>query len=202
MKIVCCENMSITCFVSCLEMWNVIWKMRFKFVFCKDYLRWFILVIMLDHLIVNFFWSSSLTFDEWRMLILDYRVTYVCSRFVEWRMFVFDFSSDVYDKTSLNLTKHLIKLIVSDSSSLRSENVISSNLTKTTHQIWRKKRHLIKSNERVISSNFFEKKDSLFTFWWANFCSDTWCEKLSLAKDSFLCEDKCLCEIVMISERS
>ncbi len=128
------------------------------------------------------------------------RATYVYSRFVErrlwWNVIKFD---EISHQTHC---ERLIKFDESDSSNLMNENVISSNLTKTTHQIWRKKRHLIKSNERVISSNFFEKKDSLFTFWWANFCSDTWCEKLSLAKDSFLCEDKCLCEIVMISERS
>jgi hypothetical protein len=64
-EIVCCENMSITCFASCLEMWDVIWEMRFRFVFCKDCLKWFILVIMLDHLIVSSFWSSNLIF--WRM---------------------------------------------------------------------------------------------------------------------------------------
>ncbi len=30
----CCESMLMTCFASCLETWNVIWEMRFKFVFC------------------------------------------------------------------------------------------------------------------------------------------------------------------------
>jgi hypothetical protein len=87
-----------------------------------------------------FFWSSSLIFDKWRMLILDYRVTYACSRSVERRMFVLDLSSDVWDETSLNLTRHFIKFVVSD----------SLNLTKATHQTWWKKRHLIKWRKRLI----------------------------------------------------
>ncbi len=123
-------------------------------------------MIMFDHFIVNFFWSFNFIFDEWRMFILDYWTTYVCFRFVERRMFILDLSSDVYDKTSLNLTRHFIKLIVSDSSNLTkathqnlmNENVISLNLTKAIHQTWRRKRHFIKSNERVISSNFLKRK--------------------------------------------
>jgi hypothetical protein len=130
-------------------LWDVIWEMRFRFVSCKDCLRWFILVIMLDHFIVNFFWSSSLIFDEWRMLILDYRVTYVCSRSVERRLWW-----DVkLDETSHQVWRErLIKLNESD----------SSNLTKQTssHQIWRK-RHLIKF-EIVISSNFWKERQFLY----------------------------------------
>jgi hypothetical protein len=77
-----------------------------------------------------FFWSFSLIFSEWRMLILDYQVTYVCSRFVERDMLVLDFSSDVYHET-LSLTKHfikirrLIKFDESDSSNLTRKDVIS-----------------------------------------------------------------------------
>jgi hypothetical protein len=44
------------------------------------------------------------------------------------------------------------------------ENVISSNLTKAIHFIWRKKRHLIKSNKRVILSNFWKDKRSFYFF--------------------------------------
>jgi hypothetical protein len=187
-EIVCCENMLITCFAFCLEMWNVIWKMRFRFVSCKNCLKWFVLVIMLDHLIVIFFWSFNFTF--WRM-------THAHSSFsiIKWRMFVLDLSSDVYDETS-SLTKHLIKLVMrrlikldeNDSSNLTrtthqtwrkrlirldERNVISLNLTKaSSHQTWRK-RHLIKLDENVISSNLtkvlshqtLRKKSYFFIFW-------------------------------------
>jgi hypothetical protein len=141
--------MLITCFAFCLEVWNVIWKMRFRFALCKNCLRRFILVIMLDHLIVNF--SDRLI----SLLTND-----ACSfSIIEWRMFVLDLSSDVYDETS-SLTKHLIKLDEND----------SSNLTKATHQTWRKRRHLIKfwrkrhfiKLEIVASSNFWEEKQSFY----------------------------------------
>jgi hypothetical protein len=48
-------------------------------------------------------------------------------------------------------------------------------LTKATssHQV-ESARHLIK---------FFEKTDNFFTFWWAIFCNDTWCEELNLAEN-------------------
>jgi hypothetical protein len=112
----CCESMLITCFASCLEMWDVIWKMRFKFVFCWNYLWRFVLVIMLNYFIVSFFdcliWL--LTNDVYLFSI------------IEWRLFVLDLSSDVYDKTLLNLTNDFIKFFVSD----------SSNLTKAIHQTW------------------------------------------------------------------
>jgi hypothetical protein len=174
-------------FICCSEYWDCLLRKYANNVFCvlsqnvrcdlrnaiqicslQRLFERFILVIMLDHLIVNFFWSFSLTFSEWRMLILDYWVTYVCSRSVERRMFVLDFSSEVYDETS-SLTKHLIKvrrlikLDESDSSNLTWKDVISSKLTKaSSHQTW--DRHLIK---------LFEKRDNLFTFWWAISCSDT-----------------------------
>jgi hypothetical protein len=48
----------------------------------------------------------------------------------------------------------------------------------------------------------FEKTDSFSTFWWAIFCSDIWCEELSLAESRLLSEDRCLYKTVMISERS
>jgi hypothetical protein len=67
-------------------------------------------------------------------------------------------------------------------------------LTKTTssHQV-ESARHLIK---------LFEKTNNLFTFWWAIFCNDTWCEELNLAESRLLSEDRCLYKIAMISERS
>ncbi len=117
----------------------------------------------------QFFWSSNLTFDEWRMLILDYRVMYVYSRSVERRMFILDLSSDVYDETSLNLTRHLIKFVVSDSLNLTKAihqiwwmKTFSYQMTKAIHQTWRKQRHLIKSNQRVILSNFWKDRQSLY----------------------------------------
>jgi hypothetical protein len=167
--------MLITCFAFCLEVWDVIWKMRFKFALCRDCLRRFILVIMLDHLIVNF--SDRL---------VSFLTNDACSfSIIEWRMSVLDLSSDVYDATS-DLTKHFIKLDESDSSNLTKHLIKldendSSNLTKATHRTWRKRRHLIKLDESVISSNLrssshqtFEKRDSLSTFWWAISCNDAW----------------------------
>jgi hypothetical protein len=196
----CCENMLITCFAFCLEMWNVIWEMRFRFVLCRNCLRRFILVIMLDHLIVSFSdrLASLLTSDACSFSI------------IEWRMSVLDLSSDVYDETS-SLTRHLIKF----------DESISSNLTRATHQIWRKR--LIKLDEKdVISSNFdesvissnlrssshqtFEKKSTLSTFWWAISCNNAWYEKenLVLQKIAFvLRESRSLCkDAIMISDCS
>ncbi len=128
-----------------------------------------------------------------------YRATYVYSRLVErclWRNVI------KLDETfHQSQSERLIKFDESDSSNLMSENVISSNLTKAIYQIWRKKRHFIKSNERVILSNFL-KKETFFLFFDEHFCSDIWwCEKFNLAENHLLCEDKCLCEIVMINER-
>jgi hypothetical protein len=134
---------------------------------------------------------KSLSNTTIRFIIYTFDTTYVYFRLIE----------RLYDKTSLNLTRHFIKLVVSNSLNLINENVILLNLTKAIHHTWRKKRYLIKSNKRVISSNIFEKRDNLSTFWWAIFCSDIWCEKLSFAKDHLLCKDKCLYEIIMINER-
>jgi hypothetical protein len=185
---IACENMLITCSAFCLEMWDVIWKMRFKFVLYKNCLKWFILVIMFDHLIVNFFNSSSFIFDEWRMLILDYRMTYVCSRSVERRLWwnvKFNEAFIKFDENdSSNLTKHLIKFDEND----------SSNLTKATHQTWWKRRHLIKLDESVISSNL--RSSSHQTFWKERrflyflmsdtiSCNNAWYKELSLAKNHF-----------------
>jgi hypothetical protein len=74
---------------------------------------------------------------------------------------VFSIFRTTSDKTTHQTwRKRLIKLDKSDSSNLTKatrqtwrKNVISLNLTKaSSHQIWRK-RHLIKSDESVISSN-------------------------------------------------
>jgi hypothetical protein len=124
--------MLITLFVAfCLEMWDVIEKCDFKFSFCKSIsvnsFSWSCLII-----------SSSDFFDR----LVSSLANDACSfLIIEWRMFVLDLSSDVYDETS-DLTKHFIKFDEND----------SSNLTKATHQIWRKR--FIKFDEKdVISSN-------------------------------------------------
>jgi hypothetical protein len=94
-----------------------------------------------------FFWLFSLAFDEWRMLILDYRVTYVCSRLVERRLWWDVIKLD--EKSHQTHCERLIKLDESDSSRLTTsshqtwlkrfiklDDVISSNLTKAIHQTW------------------------------------------------------------------
>ncbi len=106
--------------------------------------------------------ACSFSIIEWRMLVFDRRATYVYSRLVERRLW--------WDVIKLDETSHqthyeqLIKFDENDSSNLINENVISLNLTKAIHQIWRKKCHLIKSNERVISSNFLRRKTIFLLF--------------------------------------
>ncbi len=116
----CCESMLITCFASCLEMWDVIWEMRFRFVFCWDCLWRFVLVIMLDHFIVIL----------WRMFILDCRVTYICSRFVERRLW--------WDVIKLDERSHWMTKATHQTWWMKT----------SSHQIWRKR--LIKSDERHL----------------------------------------------------
>jgi hypothetical protein len=141
-------------------------------------------------------------FNEWRMLILDYRVTYVCSRSVERRLWwdvKFDEAShQIWSETTHQTWRErLIKLDESD----------SSILTKATHQTWRKKRHFIKFDESVISSNLTRasshqiwrerhlikllRRKTIFLLSDEQFCSDIWCEKLNLAENHLLCEDCC-----------
>ncbi len=82
-------------------------------------------------------------------------------------------SSNLIQTLSSNLTKathqtwyersHQVWLddFSSNLTNVISSNVmscISSNLMRMTHQTWRKKRHFIKSNERVILSNFLKRK--------------------------------------------
>jgi hypothetical protein len=117
--------------------------------FAWNCLKRFVLVIMLDHFIVSF--SDHL---------ISFLTNNACSfSIIEWRMFVLDLSNDVYDETSL--MKHFIKFEKND----------SLNLTKAIHQIWRKQRHFIKLDDNVISSNLkssfhqiFEKTNDFSTF--------------------------------------
>ncbi len=85
----------------------------------------FILVIMLDHLIVNF--SDRLV----SLLAND-----ACSfSIIEWRMSVLDLSNDVCSFSIFRATfwrERLIKFDESDSSNLTKKDVISSNLTKAS----------------------------------------------------------------------
>jgi hypothetical protein len=135
----------------------------------------FVMIRSRDHA-----WLSHRHFDESRMLILDYRVTYICSRFVERRLW--------WDVIKLDETSHqtlcerLIKLDESDSSNLMNENVISSNLTKTTHQTWW--RDFIKLLKRETISLFFDEQSSAATFDMKN---------LVLQKIIILREDRKVC---------
>jgi hypothetical protein len=134
--------MSITCFASCLEVWNVIWKMRFRFVLCKivwdDSFSWSCLIISSS----DFFWSFNLIF--WRM-------THAHSRL----------STDVYLFSICRATFMMKRQVWrSISSNLKWND--SSNLTKATHQTWRKERHFIKSDESLISSNFEKEEQFLY----------------------------------------
>ncbi len=76
-------------------------------------------------------------FDEWRMLILDYRVTYVCFRFVErclwWNVKLNEAFNQIWNETTYKIwRKRFIKF--------DEKNVISSNVTKvSSHQTLKKK---------------------------------------------------------------
>jgi hypothetical protein len=209
-------------FACCSEYWDELLRKYVDNVFCivsrnircdlKNtiqiclLLRLFVMIRFRDHAWSShrqFFWLFSLAFDEWRMLILDYRVTYICSRLVERRLW--------WDVIKLDETSHqthcerLIKLDESDSSKLTTsshqiwrkrfikfDDVISSNLMKAIHQTWR--RHLIKFLKRKTVSLLFDERSHAATRDMKN---------LILQKITFvLCKDKCLCEIVMINERS
>jgi hypothetical protein len=113
-------------FAFCLEMWDVIWEMRFRFVSCRnclsDSFSWSCLIISSSD------FSDRLVslFSEWRMLILDYRVTHVCFRFVE-RHFWWSDSSNMTKVTHQTWRKK------TSSHQIWRKSVISSNLTKATH---------------------------------------------------------------------
>jgi hypothetical protein len=158
-------------FACCSEYWDELLRKYADNVFCVvsrnvrcdlrnaiqicSLLKWSVTIRSRDHA-----WSSHRHFDEWRMSILDYRVTYICSRFVKRRLW--------WDVIKLDETFHqtlcerLIKLDESDSSNLMSENVISSNLTKATHQTWW--RHFIKFLKRKTIFLFFDEQSSATTF--------------------------------------
>jgi hypothetical protein len=149
--------------------------MRFRFVSC---LKLFKTIRFRDHAWSfhrQFFWSFNLIFDEWRMFILDYRVTYVCFRSVErglwWDVFKLD---ETFHQTHC---EQLIKLDEWKRHLIKSDESDSSNLTKeaSSHQV-EQTRHLIK---------FFEKRDSSSTFWWAIFCNDIDVKNLILQKIIF-----------------
>jgi hypothetical protein len=111
------------------------------------------------------------------MLILDYRVTYVCSRSVERRLW-WDVKLDEASHQTWSETTHQTwrkRLIKLDGSG-------SSDLTKkaSSHQTWRES-HLIKFLKRKTVSLLSDEQ----------FCSDIWCEELSLAENHLLCEDCC-----------
>ncbi len=99
-------------------------KNAIQICFLQKLFERFILVIMLDHLIVNFSDRLVSFFSEWRMLILDYWMTHVYFRFVERRLWWSD----------------------------------SSNMTKTIYQIWRKKHHFIKSDEKTSFHQIWRKR--------------------------------------------
>ncbi len=134
----------------------------------------------------QFFFDSLISlFDEWRMLILDYRVTYVCSRFVErrlwWNVKLDKASHQTWnDSSNLTRTTHQTwREKASFHQTWRKRHFI--NLTKTSsYQIWRES-HLIKLLKRKTISLLSDEQ----------FCSDTWCEELSLAENHFLYEDCC-----------
>jgi hypothetical protein len=164
-------------FICCNEYWDYLLRKYVNIVFCvllrnvKCDLKNAIQICFLQKLFEmihfrdhawsfhrQFFFDRLISsFDEWRMLILDYRVTYVCSRSVEWRFWwdvkLDEASHQTWNEATHQTWKRLIKLDESD----------SSNLTRKTsfHQIWRK-RHFIKSDENFISSNFEKEEQSLY----------------------------------------
>jgi hypothetical protein len=168
--------MLITSFASCLETWNVIWEMRFRFILC---LKLFKTIRSRDHawsshrqFFIFFFWSSSLAFDEWHAhsrLSSNVCLFSIC-------------------RTTFMMRRRLWN--------------ISSNLRKTTHQTWRKRlikiwreqRHLIKLDDNVISSNLrssshqtFEKTDDFSTFDERSHVATRDMRNLVLQKITFFC---------------
>ncbi len=169
---------------ACCEYWNELLREYVDNVFCvlsrsvKCDLKNAIQVYSLQKLFETIHsrdhaWSSHRQFFSWSSNLTFWRMTHVHSRL----------SSDVYDETSL--MKHLIKLDENDSSNLTNATqqtwwmkTSSHQMTKATHQTWwvktsfyqttkaihqtwQKQRHFIKSNQRVISSNF-SKRQTIF----------------------------------------
>jgi hypothetical protein len=173
-EISCLREYIDNLFAFCLEMWDVIWKMRFRFVFCKnclsDSFSWSCLII-----------SSSVIFDrlvslfsEWRMLILDYRVTHVCSRSVE---------RHLWESDSSNMTK------ASHQTWWKKRHLIKFDEKASSHQIWRKR--LIKLSKRETILLFSDKQSFAATL-----------DMKNLVLQKVIFDVKCLCKIVMINERS
>jgi hypothetical protein len=148
----CCESMLITCFTFCLEVWDVIWEMRFRFVFCKNSET----IHSRDHA-----WSSHRQFFSDRLI--SFLTNDACSfSIIEWRMSVLDLSSDVYDETSHQTwRKRFIKL------DEWKRHLIEWRKRLIKLDEW--KRHLIKSDESDssnlmsdISSNFEKERQSFY----------------------------------------
>jgi hypothetical protein len=99
-----------------------------------------------------FFWSSNLTFSEWRMSILDYQVTYVCSRFVERRLWwdvELDETSHQSETTYQTWRKRLIKLDEKERHLIKiDQSAFSSNLRSSSHQTFEKRDNSLLSDER------------------------------------------------------
>jgi hypothetical protein len=98
--------------VFCVVSRNVRCDLRNAIQICS-LLKLFVTIRFRDHA-----WLFHRHFDKWRMYILDYRVTYICSRFVERRLW---WNVIKLDETSHQiLCERLIKL----------DDVISSNFWK------------------------------------------------------------------------
>ncbi len=106
-------------------------KNAIQICFCRNCLKWFILVIMFDHLIVSFF-------DR---LISSWQMTYAHSRLSS-NVCLFSICRTTF------VMRWFIKLDEND----------SSNMTKAIHQTWRKKRHLIKIDEKTSSHQIWRKR--------------------------------------------
>ncbi len=116
---ICCENILITCFASCLDV-NCDLKNAIQIFSCKNFLWRFVLdhlrcdsrstiqIFLMQKLFVtirfrNFawlfhrqcFWLSSLDSTNDACSLSTHWMTYVCSRCIERRVLVFDLSSDV-----------------------------------------------------------------------------------------------------------
>jgi hypothetical protein len=147
---VCCESMSITCF--CVLFRNVKCDLKKTIQICLLQ-KLFEMIHFRDHAWSfhrQFFWSFNLTF---------WRITHAHSRL----------SSDVCLFSICRATSMMRRQAWRSISSNLMWND-SSNLTKATHQTWRKQlikldekeRHLIKLYESVISSNLRLSSHQIF----------------------------------------
>ncbi len=133
----------------------------------------FIFVIMLDNLIVSFFDRLISLFSDWRMLIFDYWVTHVCSRFVERRLWWND---------SLNMMKAFHQTW------WKKRHLIKFDEKTSSHQIWRKRFiKLLKKKTIILLS---DKQSFAATF-----------DVKNLVLQKIIFDVRCLCKIIMINER-